>query len=100
MIMKVNKMQAFFIVMNFIWCRKNFEIFLKQTDAILFHFLIFPGKSLISCYGASVLNENSERENNFLLSLLFEDFCRRLSELYLNSVVSASVPHRDFSEKG
>ena len=32
-----------------------------------------PGKSLISCYGASVLNENSERKNNLLLSFLFEE---------------------------
>ena len=46
---------------------KKFEIFAKQTDAILAHFLIFPGKSLISFYGASVLNESSERENNLLL---------------------------------
>ena len=52
---------------------KKFEIFSKRTDAILFSYLIFPGKSLISCYGASVLNENSERENNLLLSLLFEE---------------------------
>ena len=71
--MKVNKMQNFFIVMNFIWCSKKFEIFPKQTDAILFPFLIFPGKSLISYYGISVLNENNERENNLLLSLLFEE---------------------------
>ena len=43
-------MQIFFIVMKFIWCSKKFEIFPKQTDAILFPFLIFPGKNLISCY--------------------------------------------------
>ena len=72
--MKVNIMQIFIIVMNFIWCNQKFEISLKQTDIILFPFLIFLGKSLIFCYGASVLNENSERENNFLLSLLFEEF--------------------------
>ena len=58
--MKVNKMQKFFIP--------------KQTDSILFPFLIFPGKSFISCYGISVLNVNNERENNPLLSLLFEDY--------------------------
>ena len=52
---------------------KKFEIFPKQTDAILSHFFIFPGKSLICCHGASVLNENSERENSLLLSLLFEE---------------------------
>ena len=68
----------FFILMNFNWCNKKFEIFPKQTDAILFPFLIFPGKSLISCYGASVLNESSERVNNLLLSLLFEELLKKI----------------------
>ena len=71
--MKVYKMQFFFIVMNFIWCSKKIDILPKQTDAILFPFLVFPGKSFISYYGISVLNENNERENNLLLSLLFEE---------------------------
>ena len=60
-----------------IWCNKRFEIFPKQREAILSPFLIFPGKSLNSCYGASVLNKNSERDNNLLLSLsrvLIEDY--------------------------
>ena len=68
--MKINKCKIWLLSLFSFGVNKKFEIFPKQTDAILAPILIFPGKSLISCYGASALNENSDRENNLILSLL------------------------------
>ena len=71
-------MQNLISVINFIWCyQKSWN--LSQTNGCNpWPFLIFPGKSLISCYGASVLTENNERENNLLLSLLFQEFLLKI----------------------